>query len=794
MACNIAINDVIGIDNDLEVEEIIVSGTAEECLSVRVEINIGDVIFAEIVDVDEGIWTANIEVDDVKCDASYTIEVRCVDGNEDCMESVSGQLRCRGPECPILEGEPVFEEEPCNEDRERHLNVSFTINAPQIVMAAIDFGNGLVDNRPLIPGLNPFSFRPPLHNISYPAGGHNIQIRFEGECEPLNIPFVINACDTPNDCLELVTVEILSIGDCNEDGQRDVELTMVINSPIAQRITVNFGADVSVEEAVLPGENVLTWEAPVILRFSPGRIDGTIVSENCPDVPFTIEIPGCGEIPCPIVWGDAQLFPIECEGNRSTVRGSVVYDNRSNEVVRASMDYGDNQNVDDVDLVAGENHVLPFEVTYDAREEPYQIVIRTEDKCPEKVIDIGVIEDCRSCPEIGDVTYEFEDCVQLDGRRMREVTVMFAYDATHPCNITIDFGMHGSSDFVLMGEQNSVFREIILLPVNEELRGQIIFACDDLECSNVPLTIKTVPDCAGAVCGSFEEIRVNVGECRDGIANVTVEVGVSLAADTRVNIDYDDGETVVREMEAGEYEIVLNHSYREGASPEIEISQDFPADCDSTTISVGEIICDPNDDDDDDDDNGGGNEGGEGAGCMTARWLIAIGAAVAMLAGLLMICVPAATAALLWVAGIAAAVAALAIAARWIADRLGYACPNPCGMNLLITWQVMFGAGIGALYFTSCCPWILWVGLGMVLAALALAWRWAQNCNIGLCGFLAEITVVLGGVVIPVISYIEDIPLLNGCINVVIARIIIAISAGLGIWLGGCVIRGLSEE
>lgn len=785
MACNIAINDVIGVDNELEVGEIIVYGTAEDCASIRVEINIGDVIFVGIADVDEGIWTVNIQVEDVKCDASYSIEAKCVDGNEHCSENISGRLRCSGPECPILEGEPIFEEEPCNENEGRNLNVAFTINAPQIVMAAIDFGNGLIENRALIPGLNPFSFRPPLYDISYPPGAHQIEIRFEGECEPLNIPFVINACETPNDCLRLVELEIISIGDCNEDGQRDVELRMVVNSPVAQRITVNFGADVSVEEVVLPGENVLTWEAPVILRFDPGMIEGIITSENCPDVPFRFEIPGCGEIPCPIVWGDAQLFPIECEGNRSAVRGSVVYDNRSNEVVRASIDYGNNQNVDDVDLATGDNHVLNFEVTYDAREEPYQIVIRTEDKCPDKVIDIGVIEDCRLCPEIGDVSYEFEDCVQQDGRRMREVIVMFAYDATHPCQITIDFGVHGSFDFGLMGEQNSVFREVIHLPVNEELRGRIIFTCDDLECANVPLTIKTVADCEGAVCGSFEEIGVSIGECADGMVNVTVEVGVILAADTRVNIDYDDGETVIREMQAGEYAIVLNHSYADGSNPTITISQDFPADCDPTTISVGEIDCTPPPPPSSGD--------GEGAGCVTARWLIAIGGAVALLAGLLALCVPLAAGALAVVAAIAAGVALLAMAARWLAEKLGYACPNPCGMSQLIAWQVMLGAGVGALYFSSCCWQLLLAGLGLVATSLIMARSWAQNCNVGVCRLVAEITAVLAGVVIPVITYIDGIQHVSGCVNGILAGIIVTISGILTLWVSICAVQRLVE-
>jgi hypothetical protein len=785
MACNIAINDVIGIDNNLEVEEIIVSGTAEDCESVKVEVNISDATFIEIVDVDDGIWTAHIEVEDVKCNASYSIEVSCVDGEEDCVQSVSGILICRTPGCPVLENDPVFVEEPCNENSERNLNISFSINAPEVVLATIDLGNGILDNRGLIPGLNPISYRPPLNILPYAPGGHNIRITFEGECDPINIPFGVNACEIPNECLELIASEIISIGACNEDGTRNVEFRMTINSPVPQRITVNFGEDTSVEEVVLNGENELVWEEPSFLQFSPGRIEGTIVSDNCPDVPFVIEILECAEIECPIIWGDFTPLRITCQGRNSLVITSVVYDNRSNEAVRATIDYGNNQNVEEVNLVPGDNHILPLEVEYESRDEPYNIVIRTEDKCEEKTIPIGIIQDCRECPEFGDVSYEFGDCYNDGDRRMREVIVMFGYDSTHPCQIIIDFGNHGRFPFNLEREQNSAFREMIHLPVNEPLRGQIIIECDDLECPNQPLAIKTVPNCEGDGCGSFEVKEIHKGECVDGRAEVTVVVEVKLAIDTRVHIDYGDGTSEDQVMEAGEYDESFTHTYPDEANPTIELSQDFPDNCEPTSISIGEIECNP-------EIPPGGNEGGDGGEsgwCISARWLIAIGTAISILAGLLMICVPAAIPFLTWVVAISAGIALLAIVARAIASWLDAACPSPCGMTLLITWQAMLGAGVGALYLMNCCPWMLWSGLGLIVSALLLAKRWANNCNMSGCRVLGEISSVLVGVVIPVYTTISSNILIRPCVNNVFEVLIPWISGALAIWAISCLVR-----
>jgi PKD domain-containing protein len=182
---------------------------------------------------------------------------------------------------------------------------------------------------------------------------------------------------------------------------------------------------------------------------------------------------------------------------------------------------------------------------------------------------------------------------------------------------------------------------------------------------------------------------------------------------------------------------------------------------------------------------GGGNGpggGGEGFGCFGARVIMTVAAILAIVSAALALCVPPPAAAVLaWMAVSLGAVAAIA-AIFW-----GILCPKPCAWALLLAWQVSIGVGFVLLYFTTCCPQLLFVGLPLIASGIALMFAWKRRCNMSTCAVLKELSIALSSVILPLLGWLGAIPGLAACINHVVAGILSTLAAAVGVAALHCV-------
>ncbi len=133
--------------------------------------------------------------------------------------------------------------------------------------------------------------------------------------------------------------------------------------------------------------------------------------------------------------------------------------------------------------------------------------------------------------------------------------------------------------------------------------------------------------------------------------------------------------------------------------------------------------------------NGGGGGGGDGGwdwGCWVSRVAIMLLLVLAAVASYIAICVPGA--ATYWYGISAAFLVSAGIAfAIWKAF-----CDRPCGWATLLGWQVAIGSGLGALYLSSCCPGLWWIGVPLILIGLGLLYRWRTTCGHTWCDVWRE--------------------------------------------------------
>lgn len=114
-------------------------------------------------------------------------------------------------------------------------------------------------------------------------------------------------------------------------------------------------------------------------------------------------------------------------------------------------------------------------------------------------------------------------------------------------------------------------------------------------------------------------------------------------------------------------------------------------------------------------------------------------------------------------------------------------CPNkPCKYGLLLSAQIALGAGIGALYFAPCCPWLWAVGAGLILAGIAGIILWAKECRKTFCQVMAELAVVITVVIIPVLDWLGLVPVLSACLNPAVEAAVSTLSAAIALALAKC--------
>lgn len=164
----------------------------------------------------------------------------------------------------------------------------------------------------------------------------------------------------------------------------------------------------------------------------------------------------------------------------------------------------------------------------------------------------------------------------------------------------------------------------------------------------------------------------------------------------------------------------------------------------------------------------------EDFGCMALRELAAALAALAILATMVAFCLFVPPSLPFWIViGVAAglALAAAIILAIW----LGLPCPRPCAWGLLMAGQIFFGFGWGAVYFFFCCAWLGWVGIVALAIGAGLLAAWINECRPTVCTVFRELAWVLTVVVAPVLAFIILYPPAAACaFGTLLARIITA--------------------
>jgi hypothetical protein len=151
---------------------------------------------------------------------------------------------------------------------------------------------------------------------------------------------------------------------------------------------------------------------------------------------------------------------------------------------------------------------------------------------------------------------------------------------------------------------------------------------------------------------------------------------------------------------------------------------------------------------------------GGGGVCSGLLITIAVAGAIAILAGLLALCIPAAATVLGIIAG------SLALAAIIAGVLLSFFdCPLPCRWPLLKTGEILLGAGYGALLFSKCCSDLVVGGVVMIAFGLLMLLLWRQLCGVSWCNFFTEFLYLIGGTLGSIILIVQSIPVVQACFN-----------------------------
>lgn len=123
-------------------------------------------------------------------------------------------------------------------------------------------------------------------------------------------------------------------------------------------------------------------------------------------------------------------------------------------------------------------------------------------------------------------------------------------------------------------------------------------------------------------------------------------------------------------------------------------------------------------------------------GCLIGRWLIVFLIGLAFFLLFMALCIPGAGTGLLIAAGVTLALAIVLLIIWWIF------CGDACGLALLL-WQACFVVGVVAIYISGCCPWLLFLGIGLLVLAVILFIVWVTQCKPSRCVILRELTAAL---------------------------------------------------
>lgn len=382
----------------------------------------------------------------------------------------------------------------------------------------------------------------------------------------------------------------------------------------------------------------------------------------------------------------------------------------------------------------------------------FSVVVTSPAGCSPTTFPLGVPA-CLICPDVV-IDYDIGDC-DVGGTRLVTVTADITSTSTCSAELHEPLGTirntGSGSSFQLSftglypGGTSPTFAVVITNPTT---------------CGTDQVTI----DVPGCNCPSISFDPPQIGDCQNGNRQVTVTANLVPPASAELH----DSGGVVASVNPGS---TLTHTgtYPSGTNQPFSVVVTSPLGCDGAGTSVTLPSC------------GGNGGGGDTGWCLGFRIIIAVAGAIAILALLLALCIPAAATALLIIAASFAVLAGIAWFLRWL-----FGCPDPCQFPLLLSSQIALGAGVGALIFSGCCPWMIFAGLGLTLAGLGGLLLWRSICDKSFCQLAKEIVFVIGGIVLPLVSAILLVPLVAACVNITAFGWVTAVFGPIAIYAATC--------
>lgn len=514
-----------------------------------------------------------------------------------------------------------------------------------------------------------------------------------------------------------------------------------------------------------------SWTADLVAPRNSGcQCGGKIVVQAVCADDVTCTASGTAELKCqppegcPSVVLDVESGSCNADGTRNVTLTATITPASTTPGV-AQLDFGD-ASVGAAFVFTGaithtETHTYTIGGPYTA-----QLLIILPEGCPPTPRVVGPLSPC-PCPEVQALGATVMGCA--GGGASASVS----FSGTVPAGLTgctyhWDFG-DGSPDVVTAGPTTA---HVYTSPGT--FSAAVTLVCGD--CIRTTTVSVVIPPCCPIVMSVASSIDP-AANCADGTgrsATVTFTATTDpLGAPGSFTWTFDDGTGPVTTTAP-----VVVHSYTSPGTKTVQvtftpIAPGCPSSIASTTVNVPSCGVTP--------PTVPTPPSSEGGGCTGLRWAAVILAILATLSLYICLCVPGASPAFCWAAlGLAAGSAILL--AIW-----AIFCPRkPCMWGLLIAWQIALGAGIGALYFAPCCPWLWAVGAGLIATGLAGLIVWARECRKASCQVLAEVAVVITVVIIPVINWLGLIPLLAACLNPWVEAAVATLSGVIVVALAKC--------
>jgi hypothetical protein len=387
---------------------ITISGHAEECKKVHVELVCSVAPFIADVEVDSvtGEWSVTTRNLPCSCDKEFKLVVNCLD-DPTCQANLTGVIECKPQEgeCPVVTDVSISTASDCNPDGTRDVTINATITngTGGVAVAQWEFEPGAFG--PVIVVAQGATL-PVSQTHSYAApGSYTAVLSFSlpTSCPPFSVAVKVNAC--PPLCLEDEDLTISVSPNCNADGTRTVTFTF----PVVISGQLLFG----------DGEDIFFTGSSISHEYmSPGPYMATLIVEGCNRVVKTV-----GPLePCPVICpqpGSIGVTVGNCnpDGTRN-VTFTMPF------MLTAHIDFGDGEDVSFTGSNVTHGYLPPG---------PFTATVTVEG-CPPIFVSVGPLDECDGVPR-GACCLPNGSCVETTADECRRQGGAYQGDGTLCANV-----------------------------------------------------------------------------------------------------------------------------------------------------------------------------------------------------------------------------------------------------------------------------------------------------------------------------------------------------------------------